>query len=485
MSDPRTPEGGAGVRESVSGRLDWTHDTAGVTPVVPRIPAISPYADNLIAALAYAEAGWYVLPVRRGDYKNPGSVVGKGWQYQSSRDPRVITRWFAGTDRGIALHTGRSGAVVFDIDDPGEVPPVLGAAICRERPPFQSSRPDVPGKGHAVFAVPPGRRLGSSKGDLTGGWGEVRSGNSVIIVAPSVHEKHEQGASYDWLRTGPSPVLPPELSALLPERDSKETDAATAAEVTDFCAAHVGSSAPGIFENVALANFRAKVVNGESRHNSMVAACCDAARDARAGLYPAEGALLRLGAEFVAVMAAPRGGSDRVLDAAEAETEFDAIAAYAVGAANAEPEETVDARAARLTNRLVAPSRRQAALSPAEDADFWTALPVLTHIDRFAMSRRTSPWATLGIVLARVVAATSPHVVLPPLIGDVASLNLFIALVAVSGGGKGSAMAAARAAVDLRSGELGVNWWKQSSWPGGRRRLLLGFGSRGYGVAGC
>ncbi|MGH3686103.1 MAG: DUF6602 domain-containing protein [Pseudonocardiaceae bacterium] len=33
--------------------------------------------------------------------------------------------------------------------------------------------------------------------------------------------------------------------------------------------------------------------------------------------------------------------------------------------------------------------------------------------------------------------------------------------------------------------DLGVNWWKQSSWPGGRRRLLLGFGSRGYGVAGC
>jgi hypothetical protein len=31
----------------------------------------------------------------------------------------------------------------------------------------------------------------------------------------------------------------------------------------------------------------------------------------------------------------------------------------------------------------------------------------------------------------------------------------------------------------------GVSRWKQLSWPGGRRRFLLGFGSPGYGVAGC
>ncbi|MGH3868634.1 MAG: hypothetical protein ACRDQ4_21445 [Pseudonocardiaceae bacterium] len=33
--------------------------------------------------------------------------------------------------------------------------------------------------------------------------------------------------------------------------------------------------------------------------------------------------------------------------------------------------------------------------------------------------------------------------------------------------------------------EGGVSRWKQWSWSGGRRRLLLGFGSRGYGVVGC
>ena len=29
---------------------------------------------------------------------------------------------------------------------------------------------------------------------------------------------------------------------------------------------------------------------------------------------------------------------------------------------------------------------------------------------------------------------------------------------------------------------LGISRWKQLNWPGGRRRLLLGFGSPGYGV---
>jgi hypothetical protein len=53
------------------------------------IPAIEADADNLTAALAYAAAGLYVLPVLCGT-KDAGSVVGKRWQHQSSRDPDQI-----------------------------------------------------------------------------------------------------------------------------------------------------------------------------------------------------------------------------------------------------------------------------------------------------------------------------------------------------------------------------------------------------------
>ena len=134
------------------------------------IPDIDPDADKLTAALAYAGAGWYVLPVLPST-KHPGSVVGKGWHTQSSRDPKVIAAWFAGTDHDIALHCGRSGAIVFDVDDPDKVPPVLAKHLATA--PFQSTRPDVPGRGHYLFLQPPGRTLGNKGGRLGGAWGEI------------------------------------------------------------------------------------------------------------------------------------------------------------------------------------------------------------------------------------------------------------------------------------------------------------------------
>lgn len=79
---------------------------------------------------------------------------------------------------------------------------------------------------------------------------------------------------------------------------------------------------------------------------------------------------------------------------------------------------------------------------------------VLSHIRQFALARRASPWAVLGCVLVRVIAATPPRVVLPALVGGVGSLNLFVALVGESGAGKGAAMSVAADAVEL--GHLGA-----------------------------
>ena len=150
--------------------------------------------DVMTAALAYAAAGWYILPVKRGT-KHPGSIVGDHWQHQSSRDPHVITSWFAATNHGIALHCGRSGAIVFDVDTPDKVPPVLAKYLATA--PYQSTRPDVPGRGHYVFLQPPGRSIGNSGGRLGSAWGEVRGLNGVIIAAPSWHA---DGGQYRWER---------------------------------------------------------------------------------------------------------------------------------------------------------------------------------------------------------------------------------------------------------------------------------------------
>jgi hypothetical protein len=84
-------------------------------------------------------------------------------------------------------------------------------------------------------------------------------------------------------------------------------------------------------------------------------------------------------------------------------------------------------------------------------AAFWRARPVLKHIHTFASARMTEPWAVLGAVLARVVAATPPTVQLPKTIGSYASLNMLVGLVGPSGCGKDAARRVAHDAVDVGS----------------------------------
>lgn len=74
-----------------------------------------------------------------------------------------------------------------------------------------------------------------------------------------------------------------------------------------------------------------------------------------------------------------------------------------------------------------------------EQAAFWNGDPWRAHIYATARARRCSPWAVLGVVLARVITLTPPTIVLPPIVGGQASLNLFTGLVGPSGSGKGAA----------------------------------------------
>lgn len=75
--------------------------------------------------------------------------------------------------------------------------------------------------------------------------------------------------------------------------------------------------------------------------------------------------------------------------------------------------------------------------------DFWLQRPVLTRIRWFARERRVAPWAVLGAVLGQASCRIGPHVVLPAIVGGVASLNLLVGLVGPSGKGKGAATAVA------------------------------------------
>lgn len=312
--------------------------------MAPRIPEIDPDDDVLTAALSYAAAGWYVVPVRRGT-KNPGSVLGSSWQHQSSRDPEVLAAWFAGTDHGIALHAGRSGAIVADVDHPDRLPDALAAAVRDHTPPHQSTRHVQPGRGHYLFAVPAGRTLGNGTGKLGGSWGELRGTNGIIVVVPSVHENTDDGGRYAWVSTGPVPVLPEAVAELLHDASGGE-DAASDEDVLAFLDTHIGAARPELLD-AWVSTFEQKVAEGESRHQRMVSVAAGAMAEARAGYFPARDAMERLEEAFLAAVThdpVPGGKQGNPRGSGMARSEWMGLSAWAVAQATTADLDEVHAR---------------------------------------------------------------------------------------------------------------------------------------------
>jgi hypothetical protein len=305
--------------------------------------------DTLTAALEYAAAGWYVLPVARIDRvspgKNPGSVVGRRWHDKSSRDPKQLAAWFAATDHGIALHCGRSGAVAVDVDDPDNVPEVLAKYL--HTAPNQSTRPDRPGRGHTLFLQPPGRTIGNGTGRVGGAWGEIRGLNGVIIAAPSWHP---DGGEYNWIRTGAVPVLPDELADLLDDANPAN-DAATDAAVAAFIAEHRGNAHPQLLLG-PVRKLEADIAEGRSRHDSATSAAVWATDEARAGCYNAEDAVAAVREIFIDAKTSSAGGRTAYSRAAAVD-EWDGILAWAVGQTNGKTDDVISARRARIDAKTI------------------------------------------------------------------------------------------------------------------------------------
>ena len=404
--------------------------------------------DNLAAALAYADAGWYVLPVnpKVGDGKHPGSVVKDNWQSQSSRDPKVIAGWFAGTDYGIALHCGRSGAVILDVDDPEAAHDAV-ALVMESGGPYQSTRPDQPGRGHYLLANDTGRRIGNGLGRLATEkkWGEVRGANGVIIVAPSVHPA---GGLYRWIRTGALPGLPDYIDEALPNSTTPEATA-TDAEIEKFLNTHTEATKPEMLAGL-VTTLTGKLSAGHSCHMSTLGILVDAMGEAAAGYYDARTATRELWAVYHAT-ATTGTSTGRVLTNSKAASDYRGIVAWAVGQAETGAQKARERIGARFTEAttievtaedIAAPVEVTAPLEAIEE-QFWTSRESLTLIYDAALSKMCAPWAVLACCVARTLALIPPDVVLPDVIGGLGSLNWFGALVAKSGGGKGAANAVA------------------------------------------
>jgi hypothetical protein len=273
--------------------------SAGLT--VPDAPGPS----MRVAALAYAEAGWYVLPTDPADIKNPGSVVGGKWQLRSSRDSEQIRRWWADNPNyGIALHCGRSGAVVFDLDaDDLDALPTWLAEALRGADAIQLTRP-TGDRGHYVFAMPAGAPLGNRAGAFAT-FGEVRGKNGVIIAAPT---PHPNGGDYHWTKTNPVATPPPEaLRDCLSDAVAVDVEPLNDSEMEQFLARNDRDDRPSAM-TVVLDGFRADVGVGVSRHYAVVRALGFGIRDAIAGFYPAERLVNELGAAFRAAYETPIPG---------------------------------------------------------------------------------------------------------------------------------------------------------------------------------
>jgi putative DNA primase/helicase len=257
------------------------------------VPDVTPEDDTLGAALKYARAGWYLGPTKPGE-KTPN--LGKAWQHKTSRDTEEIVSWFSGTNAGIFLHAGRSGAVIIDVDYRDKFRPELLPLL--DKAPHQTTRIADADRGHYLFATPPGRLLGNAVGELGQGWGEVRGLNGYIVVAPSEHP--EKDGLYQWQRTGEVPVLPDPISTLLPD-GQRSDDVADDATITAFLAAHTDAARPTLLKAV-LNQFGTNCNKGHSRHEELLRAAVWGMREAASGLYSAQSVWDGLWSDFEALM---------------------------------------------------------------------------------------------------------------------------------------------------------------------------------------
>jgi Bifunctional DNA primase/polymerase, N-terminal len=319
---------------------------------VPDVAGVSPVE----AALAYAGAGWYVLPTDPADIKNPGSVVHGHWQDQSSRDPGQIRDWWRGNPRnGIALHVGRSGAVAFDLDfDDLDVIARAGrrdiAEALRSAAAIQTTRCHGD-RGHYLYATAPGESFGNGPGAFRR-WGQVRGRNGVIIAAPTPHPAQAKGGRYQWKRVGALRPLPEVLRASLVAA-AGETDPLTQAGLNEFLDSYAGGGCgrPGCRNSPRgpVTRFKNQVAEGCSRHDTMAGVLPWAFSEAMAGCYAARDAFERLDTAFTAAFTE----DDDPVRRSQLGSEFFRLAQWA--AAHADPNRAHHDEQPRRPSRITYP----------------------------------------------------------------------------------------------------------------------------------
>ncbi|GLZ05273.1 hypothetical protein Acsp03_27390 [Actinomadura sp. NBRC 104412] len=198
----------------------------------PAAPAQDRDGDLLAAALACAERGWRVFPIRPR-VKKPPAVA--DWEGRATADRARIQRcWQHRPSLNVGIACGPSGLVVIDLDrpKPGQSPPpewagaadgaqVLAALADRHGQPYPADTFTVrtaTGGTHLYFTAPPGAELRNTTGRHRTGLGwliDTRAAGGYVVAPGSVVNLPDGTGAYQVVNDRPPAPLPPWLADLL------------------------------------------------------------------------------------------------------------------------------------------------------------------------------------------------------------------------------------------------------------------------------
>ena len=164
--------------------------------------------ERLDAALAYAQRGWSVIPLRpRG--KLP-SLTWRPYQREIAVEATIRTWWDIDGERNVGIVTGAvSGLIVLDVDGPEGTESLKSCGGLPETPTVRT------GKGRHYYFRHPGGQVRNFAGKLPGI--DLRGDGGYVVAPPSIHPDDPE---YTWeLSPDDAPLAdPPEwLVALMIE----------------------------------------------------------------------------------------------------------------------------------------------------------------------------------------------------------------------------------------------------------------------------
>lgn len=392
------------------------------------------------AAPILRKCGWIPLPLPVGKKSPPPDG------YTGFRAKPVSTvefeRWIVANAAGNVASRMPVGVVGIDIDDYDDKHGAIDLARLEEihgsLPPTWSSSSRGVGSASGIrfYRVPVGTRF---PGGLSTSIEVIQPHHRYAVVAPSTHP---EGRPYCWYDTGDEASSePPDIDDLadLPwawiEALSVKGpvgythDPASTAEVDAFIHTNVERSRQTALKGIQTSLGKRQ----KGRHDTLVERSCQVAREAAAGWYTAAEGFDLLHRWWNREM-----DNQRRLDG----TEFADALAWGVGQANTEPERILLMRSEVQQRTEGSPPNDEIIDGRAGPKwtnlplDFWNARRVLAEIRQAAHSRSIAADSVFGCVLARVATLTPPSLQLPPIVATNATLDVIVANVAESGGGK-------------------------------------------------